>query len=163
MAEDIAGARVHFEAAVQMYPTGADAWTALTRLGKNTQDDALFKKGVAALYNLNQNDPKLAELYAKQRLTQNDWEGAFKAARRWIDIDPFDIRAARLLIKTSMQKTQKSLSQALLGYEVILLLRPEEKQATYRDAITTLKAQGYAKQAAVFEARARKEGITLTP
>lgn len=156
-ADDIKGARVHFEAATQMYPTGQEAWGALMRLGKSTKDDALYQLALKTLYELNPHDPMLPRLMTRQALASKDLKLATTTARRWMDISPFDEEAQRALITTSV--ATKDWPNAQLGWDGLLLSRSDLLAQTYQEAISTLSKAGKPELAKTYAERARKQDI----
>ena len=157
--DDLVGARVHFDAAVAQYPTGVQGWSMLARLGKNTKDTALFKKGISKLFVLNQNDPVVARVYTKQLEEVGDNDLAFAAAQRWVQINPFDTEAQRATLKLSLIK--EDYARAQQSWDALLLLNKDDRKQTYLDAISTLEKLGKTEAAAAYRARAKKDGVSI--
>lgn len=161
LTEDIKTARVHYEAAVQMYPTGVRGWTALAKLGKNTKDNKLFKTAISKLYLLNQNDPLVARVYTNQLLEIKAQKLAYLSAQRWVQINPFDTEAQKMMLKLGLE--QKDYTSAKQSWDALLLLQKdkEDQKRLYKDAIETLDKLGKKTDADAYRKRAKKAGVTL--
>ncbi|MEM1350072.1 MAG: tetratricopeptide repeat protein, partial [Myxococcota bacterium] len=101
--DDLEGARVHFEAASQLYPDGIEAWSLLGRLGRNTKDEELYQRSLARIYELNQHDAGVARLRAKRLQDDGVWELLGEVAERWYDINPFDPSVHRARAKSFLE------------------------------------------------------------
>ena len=155
--EDLTGARVHLEAAVQLYPTGAQAWALLQRVGKATKDAALEQRALSMLYTLDPHDPELPRLMTRQLTEAKQLERTLEVARRWVDINPFDVKAQRALIRAGQQR--RDVEAVAQGYDALILLQPSEREALYAEAIRAMVSARQPQRAKALAQRARQAQV----
>ncbi len=148
MLEKPKAARVHLEAATQLYPDGTEAWVNLYKLAQSQHDAKLEATAERRLFELDQNDPLIARQRLKRMLAQKQWDKAMQAAERWVAIQPLEARAQRALAQASLQS--KHPDRAVDAYEVLVDLLPDTKQQVRREAADALRKAGYSKRAQRF-------------
>ena len=158
LTEDMTSARVHFEAAVQLYPDGVQAWLWMERLALAIKDDALKQVTQRRIYELNQHSPALARGQYLAAIERKNWKDAERAARRWLDTNPFDPRAHRAWVDVNM--ALKRPDEAVIGWRGLLALQPKERQQLYERAIKQLADAGYAAQAEALKKEAGEQPST---
>lgn len=158
MLEQPEAARVHLEAATQLYEDGTEAWANLFKLAESLEDAELQERAEARLFQLDQNDPLIARQRMKRMVDQKRWAEALDAARRWVAIQPLEVRAQRAVADISLEHQRPE--QAVEAFEVLVTLRPDEKAAALLEAAAALREAGYPKQAESFAERAAEEGAT---
>lgn len=155
--EDFAAARVHFEAATQLFPAGVEAWSYLVRLSKSTKDDALYTYALKSLYGLEPHDPTLPKMLTREALQAKDNALMLSTTRRWLDTNPFDVEAQQAFIEANVKA--KRWDDAVQGWDAMLILRPDLKAQTYTAAISTLAQAKQHKLAEQLAARAREDKL----
>ncbi|AWV88807.1 tetratricopeptide repeat protein [Bradymonas sediminis] len=142
-------ARVHLDAATQLYEDGTEAWANLLKLAESQKDAALQERAELRLFELNQNDPQIARKRFERMMAKKDWAQAAVAAERWVAIEAFEPRAQRALARVSL--AQKNAPRAAQAYQVLVRLVPGEAAAMRKEAANALKSAGFAAEAKPFE------------
>lgn len=145
-------ARVHLEAATQLYPDGVEAWANLLKLAQSQDDAKLLEHAERRLFELDQNDPLVARQRLKHMVAQKRWQQAIDAAERWVAIQPLEARAQRAMADVSLQTDHPD--RAVEAYEVLVRLLPAEKQSVLEEAAKALRDAGYPERASSFADRA---------
>lgn len=127
-------AEIHFEAATQLFPNGEDAWVSLDKIATMTRNEALGQKALARLFALDAHDPVIARRYGERMLKNKNHTEALHAARRWMDIAPFDARAHSFLADTGLSMGKPEVAQQ--AWEAALAIRPSERREIILEAIT---------------------------
>ncbi len=156
-AEKREDALVHFHAATQLYPTGGEAWTYLFKMARVMGDDELYERALERLYMLNQNDPALAQLRTTAFVEKGQWEAASGTVARWLDINPFDVRAQRAAIQVATQRDQPGKLES--AYRSLIATRPSERENLYVEAIALFVKRGDSARADVFVEMAKEDGV----
>ncbi len=152
--EDIPSARVHLVAATQLYEDGDEAWALLATLGRNLKDDALLKRATRRLYALNQHDAALAKQVYQRAVTERDERTAYEAARRWLDISPFEPASQEAMARSALARGAHADARA--AYEALALLRPEQAAQQLSLGAKALEDAGAKDEAQALRARASK-------
>lgn len=149
MLEKPVDARVHLEAATQLYEDGAEAWLHLLKLAESQNDAPLQQRAQARLFELNQNDPQIARRHFERMMAVKDWASAAAAAERWVAIELFEPRAQRAVAQASLKL--KDGARALDAYKILVRLTPDSDAASRREAADALKRAGFEREAKYFE------------
>ena len=158
--EDIKSAKVHLMAATSLYAKGGDAWMKLAALAKNTGDNALYEHATKKLFWLNQHEPSIARENIELALSTEDASHLDVSLQRWLDVDPFDPRAQRKAIEIA---TLRRDAEALgLAWRSLILLKPGERPALYREALASLGAIGAKEQISRLRDDAAQRGVDLS-
>lgn len=128
----------------------------LGRLGRNTKDDALYRRSLAKIYALNQHDAGVARLRAKHLQDDGEWSVLGEVANRWYDINPFDPDVHRARAKASLELGEGD--GAKLAFEAYVLLEQAEQKGALLESIGALASYGFTEQARAFVERAKEAG-----
>jgi tetratricopeptide (TPR) repeat protein len=148
MLEKPTAAHVHLWAAVQLYEDGVEAWMNLLKLAESQQNAALEERAEARLFELDQNNPRIARRRFKRMMSQKDWAKAAQAAERWVAIEPLEPRSQRAMAEVSLRR--RNADRAVDAYEVLLRLLPDEKAKVVREASAALGEAGFEREAQRF-------------
>ena len=107
---------------------------------------------------LDQNDPQTARHRVEVATKASDWPRAYRAARRWFDIAPFDMRAAEALATAAVEVSRPS--DAVAAYRVLAVLRPGQSEGILLRAMETLARSGHAKEAETLAKHAREADVS---
>lgn len=142
-------ARVHLEAATQLYEDGSEAWMHLLKLAESQKDAPLQERAEARLFDLNQNDPQIARKHFERMMAKKDWARAAAAAERWVAIELFEPRAQRAMAQASLKL--KDGARARDAYKILVRLSPAKDAASRKEAADALKNAGFEREAKHFE------------
>lgn len=156
---DVEGAMVHLRAAVQLYDQGVDAWRDLATLAKNLEDEALYDRAAERVYMLNQHDPGLARERVRRHVAAGEFERAWGALKRWLDVNPFDPEVHRFVIEVAPKVGREP--ALARSWRALILLREAERDELYPRAIESLRAHGLDDDVAKFEKWAEEDGVAL--
>jgi cellulose synthase operon protein C len=156
MLEKPEAARIHLEAATQLYPNGSDAWSKLGQLGETVDDEELVERAERRLFELDQGDPRLARKRVERLEADKEWAGALDAAERWVAVDPFDVRSHRAIASTALALERPE--RAERAYEVMVQLVDGDRASILVEAAEAMSAAGFAKRARRLARRAIEEG-----
>lgn len=157
--EDIPGARVHLEAATELYAGGVQAWVALAQLAERVDDEQLYARATERLFMLNQHDPALARAHFERLEAAGELERAWQGLERWLDTNPFDPRVHRAIIALAPRLDRHD--ELARSWRALIALVPDERRQLYAQALESLRAEGLEQQAAALEREAAERGIEL--
>jgi tetratricopeptide (TPR) repeat protein len=156
MLEEPKAARVHLDAATQLYDDGTEAWMNLLKLAESQDDNDLAERAERRLFDLDQNNPLIARQRFERMMAAKRFEEAMEAAERWAAIQPMEARTQRAVADVSVALERPE--RAADAYEVLVRILPEEEKAVLDEAAKALSAAGYDEQANVFAERAAELG-----
>lgn len=154
-------AEIHFWTATQLWPDGIDAWKSLARIYKkkkikNKKETKLYEEAFDRLFALQHHNPNVARQYAEYWSKKGDWKRVEKAAKRWFEINPFDIRVYKYQADAFLH--QKRLEDARQSIAFWNIVRPNDQRNRILSFIELLTKNGYKEEALkkVKEAKALK-------
>lgn len=160
MLEDYISAQVHLEAATQLYADGYQAWEWLGRVAEARRDRELVVQATRRVYELDQHDPLIARRATLAALKEENWQKAKNAARRWVDIRPFEMQSHLALSQASLKLGE--LPAAEVSWQVLLALDSGSKDSTYLKIIEQLIEAGHTERAREYAERARADGVRMS-
>lgn len=155
--EDYRSAQVHLQAATQLYQDGYEAWELLSRVAKIGKDSKLEAEATHRMYELDQHDAVIARRYALLALKNEDWKAARDAARRWVDIRPFETQSHLVLSQASLKL--QDLPAAEASWQVLLAMEAGQKSGAYLKIIEQLVDAGQGEKAREYAEQARAAGV----
>ncbi len=155
--EDYRSAQVHLQAATELYADGYEAWELLSRVAKIRNDSKLEGEATTRMYELDQHDAVIARKYALAALKNEDWKAARDAARRWVDIRPFETQSHLTLSQASLKL--KDLPAAEASWQVLLAMESGQKSSAYIKIIEQLVGAGQGEKALEYAEQARAAGV----
>jgi len=139
--ENLEEARIHLEAAVQLYPDGSGAWKQLASIAETTGDDALYRRASRRLFELDQTSPKAARRYTELAIEEQRWRDAAEGVRRWYAIEPFEPKVHRTDVQVSLELDRPD--EALEAFELLVKLRPSQRAEVWQKAAERFRKAGY--------------------
>ncbi|MBA2662129.1 MAG: tetratricopeptide repeat protein [Bradymonadaceae bacterium] len=158
MAEDNMSAQVHLGAATELFPNGYEAWQLLVRVAQLQKDTALGERAARRVFELDQNDPVIARQATATALAAKDWPEAALAARRWIDIRPFDPQSHLALSQAKLGLGD--LGGAEAAWAVLLRLDGRQRPDAYLKIIAQLREVGRDDDARRYADKGREAGVS---
>ncbi len=155
--ENLTEAEIHYQAATQLWKDGISAWQGLNRIAKVKKDQALEDKSMERIFELNQNDPVAARVFAARMVEKGDIKRAERAVKRWLDVAPFDTRSHELAADVALMRGDDAAAKE--AWAMMNRLRPQDKKSNLMNAI---KAAHDRKRTALVDelkAEAKKAGI----
>jgi cellulose synthase operon protein C len=156
LAEKPVSADVHYGAATELYPNGLEAWLGLYELAAGQGDERRAGEALRRLFDLDQNDPAVARRWTERALAEVRVEEACAAARRWLDIQPFDAQAPRTMVRAALACGRPD--QADDAFALLMRLDPRRRHESYLWYVAQLTAAGFSDKAQHWARRAQDDG-----
>lgn len=150
-------ALVHYRAATELWGGGIDAWRAVAKLAAGVKDNALVMRANRKMFLLDQHDPLLARQWWELNNTSKNHNVALDAARRWLEIAPFDTRAHYAQAQSALALGDEAAANS--AYTTAITIRPSDTRDVVLEAIKQGHLAGKKGFAQTWEARAKKEKI----
>jgi len=158
--EDLEAARVHLQAAVQLYLDGFDAWRELSKIAEATDDRELERRALRRMFELDQTSAAAARQYTEFHAEAGRWKLARDGVERWFAIEPFNPEMQRR--RAEVARRVGAPEMAMESWTLLAELESANRRDIWLDAVESLSETRNA-EAQLEEAIRRAEEAGASP